>query len=109
MCGCFAYMHVFTYYVCAGLTGAGKRVSEPLELESEAVVSHHVCAGDMPRSSGRGLTHWAISVVHSGNLFKEENQSCVERLLLLKATFPEQLISPNRMCSVNVCLSPHSD
>lgn len=57
MCGCFAYMHVFAYYVCAGLTGARKSVSEPLELESEAVVSRHVCAGDLPQSSGRGLTH----------------------------------------------------
>lgn len=45
MCECFAFMHVCTLYV-SGAHGDQKRVLDPLELELETVMRHHVGAGN---------------------------------------------------------------
>lgn len=42
--GCCACMYVFAPHVCSVLKGQ-KRVSDPLELELELVVSHQMDAG----------------------------------------------------------------
>jgi hypothetical protein len=46
-------VHLCVLCVCSGACGDQKRSSDPQELESQMVVSHHVCAGDKPKSSAR--------------------------------------------------------
>jgi hypothetical protein len=48
----FASMHVCTSYV-SRMLGSQKRVADPLDLESQTVVSHHVGVRNGIRSSGR--------------------------------------------------------
>lgn len=52
-CGCFACMHAFALHACLGPTGK-KREPEPLELNLQMVLSHHVHMGrSNPESSAR--------------------------------------------------------
>lgn len=42
----FARMYLCARYVCLVPVPGQKRAPEPLELGFQAVVNHHVCAGD---------------------------------------------------------------
>lgn len=61
MCECFACMFICTTCV-PGAHGGRKKASDPLEMELQTIVSHHVVLGTKHRSFSRtsALNYWAI-------------------------------------------------
>ena len=59
-----AYMSVHHTTYMSGACGCQKKVSDPLKLELQMVVSCHVSTGNLTSSSGKAINtpnHWAIS------------------------------------------------
>lgn len=57
--GCFINMYVCVPGLCSAFKGQNKRVSDPLKLEIQTLVIHHVCSGtqiQIPLKTSQFLT-----------------------------------------------------